>query len=166
MGKLNRIVSPYGRIVTAFLRTSTSPYGEEKTAENEFYTVVLAFDGTSEESLNFKQQVEAINKMKVVTESKHLQPGEGFLVKFKSRKQPKVLDESGTNLNETEAGIPIINTSKGDSGKARVESLEWIGNKGNTLVMTTVQLRDLVVTGGIGIEDYSLIESEIEKDSN
>lgn len=132
------------------------------SGERDIFTAKLKFDSNTPEGLKLKQELSEINSAKIVTQSNSIDLNDGeFLVSFNSTFAPKVLDESGNELQGMD--IKFFNGKK-DSGKAVVTGKIDLRGKRGTVYLNTIQLFDMHY--GVAEADELQLETSIAKEHN
>lgn len=140
----DQILSPVGEIVFMAIKTPAKKYQSE---EKEF-SIRLRFSEDNPEHVAFKEQVAAIAPKKILSAADEHVPGHFHLV-FKSGFQPKVLDETLTEVDEIPQFYGVskkmtkAEAAQADTGKARVLGIVNTNGANNTIYLSEVMLQDL-----------------------
>ena len=144
----NLITSPVGEIKFMALshKVRKKPGDEEATV----YTMRLEFEGTNQEALAFKEQLEAINPSLIGT--KTVNKAGNFTVNASSKFEVKVLDSDGNQLTADQ--VPSF--PKGSTGQASMVVKPYTGNSlGGTINLIAVGLKDLNLAEATGSSNDS-----------
>ena len=136
----NIIDFPWGKI--AFIAVHKPSRTKSEAAENkpEKYRLRLIYDGQSKEAkqLQAKLKEQGLKQFGRMTDT-----GE-FMVVASSKKQPKLINELGENLNSQE--LAGFNSSNGDSGEASATCVVLDTTKGPVLYLSAVAVRNMEIT--------------------
>ncbi len=142
----NILITPYGSV--KFLAVSKPVLNFAKT-DKEF-VARAEFDGSTEEGAKLKATIMELDSRKVIT--KGVTKPDNFILTFKSKFKPVVLDETGNRLEEDD--VPMFD-SRTDSGQVRIEAAIVEREDMTTLYLTSVQLNELTIVEKEDLRDQA-----------